>query len=313
MAKDKGPRTKDKQLNRREFTRNLALAALAGSALRPAEREASAPSAARGQVPFGLSVMLWTVFRGLPFAERLEKVAEAGYTQVELVDEYRQWSEQDFRHAAQVRRRLGITFDAAAGVEHSLTNPAERQALLVEVDRMLTVLAKLECPELILLSGNTVPGLSREAQRSSCLEGLKRAAELAQARGVTLLLENIDPEENPHYYLTSAAEGLAIVEAVKHPHLRFLYDLYHEQISEGNLIEKLDRHIAAVGLVHVADVPGRHQPGTGEINYPNIFQKLAELGYDRNVAMEFIPGGDPISDLKAAREMALDAGGRRRG
>lgn len=285
---------------------------MASTALRPPNADAFALSDAAGPVPFKLSVMLWTVFRDLPFADRLEKVAQAGYTNVELVDEYRQWSEQDFRHAGQVRRRLGITFDAAAGVKHSLTNPAEREALLVEVRRMLTVLEELECPALILLSGDTVPGLSREVQRSSCLEGLKRAAELAQVRGITLLLENIDPEENPQYYLTSAAEGLAIVEAVKHPQVRFLYDLYHEQISEGNLIEKLERHIATVGLVHVADVPGRHQPGTGEINYPNIFKKLEELGYERNVAMEFIPGDDPIRDLKAAREMALGAGSRHR-
>jgi hydroxypyruvate isomerase len=297
-------------MNRREFGRNLATAAMASTAWRPPKADASVLSDAAGQVPFKLSVMLWTVFRDLPFAERLENVAQAGYTNVELVDEYRQWSEPEFRHAAQVRRRLGITFDASAGVERSLTNPAEREALLVEVRRMLTVLEKLECPALILLSGDTVPGLSREVQRASCIEGLKRAAELAQARGVTLLVENIDPEENPHYYLTSAAEGLAIVEAVKHPQVRFLYDLYHEQISEGNLIEKLEKHIATIGLVHVADVPGRHQPGTGEINYPNIFKKLVELGYERNVAMEFIPGDNPIRDLKAAREMAMDASSR---
>ncbi|MGA7289926.1 MAG: TIM barrel protein [Terriglobales bacterium] len=89
--------------------------------------------------------------------------------------------------------------------------------------------------------------------------------------------------------------------------MRLLYDLYHEQIAAGNLIEKLERSIPHLGLVHVADVPGRHQPGTGEINYENIFRRLAELNYSGVVAMEFHPTGDPVAQLRAARNMALRA------
>jgi hydroxypyruvate isomerase len=91
-------------------------------------------------------------------------------------------------------------------------------------------------------------------------------------------------------------------------HVRLLYDFYHEQISEGNLIKKLQENIDLVGLVHVADVPGRHEPGTGEINYTSIFRKLAELKYDHFAAMEFIPSGDPVATLRSARELALQAG-----
>ena len=126
-----------------------------------------------------------------------------------------------------------------------------------------------------------------------------------------VLLENIDPEENPKYFLTSVARGFEIVKAVGHPQIQFLYDFFHEQISEGNLIEKLERNIEHVGLVHVADVPGRHEPGTGEINYPNIFRKLAELKYDRMVAMEFLPTGDAIAQLRAAGKLAMQAGSGR--
>ena len=89
--------------------------------------------------------------------------------------------------------------------------------------------------------------------------------------------------------------------------MRLLYDLYHEQIAAGNLIEKLEKSLPHLGLVHVADVPGRHEPGTGEINYTNIFRKLAELNYTGMVAMEFHPSGDPVTQLRAAREMALRA------
>ena len=123
----------------------------------------------------------------------------------------------------------------------------------------------------------------------------------------TLLLENIDQEENPRYYLTSVAEGFEIVRKVGNPHVKFLYDFYHEQISEGNLIKKLKENIDFVGLVHIADVPGRHQPGTGEINYASIYRKLAELKYSGYAAMEFIPEGDPVAALRSAREMVISA------
>jgi hydroxypyruvate isomerase len=135
------------------------------------------------------------------------------------------------------------------------------------------------------------------------VDTLKYGADIAAKANVTLLLENIDPEENPKYFLTSVAEGFEIIRQVDHPHVKFLYDFYHEQIAEGNLIEKLEKNIDLVGLVHIADVPGRHQPGSGEINFGNIFRKLAELKYPRYAAMEFIPTGDPVKALREAREL----------
>jgi hydroxypyruvate isomerase len=104
------------------------------------------------------------------------------------------------------------------------------------------------------------------------------------------------------------AEGFEIIKAVDHPQVQLLYDFFHEQIAEGNLIEKLEKNIKYTGLVHIADVPGRHQPGTGEINYDNIYRKLTQLKYDRIVAMEFLPTGDPVAELSHAREMALKLG-----
>jgi hydroxypyruvate isomerase len=124
-----------------------------------------------------------------------------------------------------------------------------------------------------------------------------------------LLLECIDPEENPRYYLQSATEAIEIVRAVNHPQVQFLYDFFHEQIAEGNLIEKLDKNIDVIGLIHVADVPGRHEPGTGEINYGSIYRKLAERKYRHIVAMEFHPTGEPVAALRTAKQMAERAGG----
>ena len=290
---------------------------LAGSMLPIRSTAAGASSApvANGksaEAPFGLSVMLWTVFRDLPFEQRLEKVAQAGYTNVELVGEYEKWTEQDFDRANAKRKQLGITFDCTAGLNHSLCNPAERDSLVAEFRQTLPIMRRLDCPAMIFLTGNTVPGMSVQDQQQSCVDGLKAAAKLVDGEKINgepvrVLLENIDPEENPKYFLTSVAMGFEIVKKVNHPQVQFLYDFFHEQISEGNLIEKLEKNIQYVGLVHIADVPGRHQPGTGEINYKNIFRKLAELKYNRIAAMEFLPTGDPVAELRAARQFAIES------
>ena len=289
-------------MNRREFTKTATGAAFAMAI--PAHSVSDAAADAKPAVPFKLSVMLWTVNKQLPFEQRLERVAEAGYGAVELVDEFLKWSEEDLRRMNNKKRSLGITFDAAAGVWKGIADPAGRDAFLTDLQNFFPVAHKLECPGVIVLSGNRVEGVSPDAHHNACIEALKRAADLAAKQDVMLLLENIDQEENPKYYLTSVSEGFEIIRRVDNPHVKFLYDFFHEQISEGNLIKKLEKNIDHVGLVHIADVPGRHEPGTGEINYANIFRKLAELKYDRYAAMEFEPTGDVVTSLRGARELA---------
>jgi len=291
-------------MRRRDFSRLLAGGVL-GSAVLPAVPSLAASTEV--QAPFHLSVMLWTIYRKLPFEQRLEKVAEAGYRAVELVDEYKNWSPDDFRRSSAKLRSLGIVVDAMAGVWTGIANPQTQQKFLADLTSLVPIAEQLECPAVIVLSGDRVEGLSREAHHQSCVENLKRAAEIADKRNLTLLLENIDQEENPKYYLTSVAEGFEIIRQVNHPRVKFLYDFYHEQISEGNLIAKLEKNIAQVGLMHVADVPGRHEPGTGEINYASIYRKLTQLNYQGYVAMEFKPEGDPVTSLRTAREEALRA------
>ncbi len=264
-------------------------------------------------VPFQLSVMLWTVFRDLPFEEKLQKCIDAGYKNIQLVGEYNKWSEAEFQRNIAKAKELGIFFDVTAGLKHGVGNPNEREGLLADVRRELPIMQRLNCPAVIIMSGNVVPGTARDIQHQSCIDGLKQAAKIIEGKQIAgqpvrLLLENIDPEENPKYYLTSVAEGFDIIRAVDHPQVQFLYDFFHEQISEGNLIEKLEKNIQYTGLVHIADVPGRHQPGTGEINYENIFRKLGQLGYKRTAAMEFLPKGDAVEELRRAKEMALHYG-----
>jgi hydroxypyruvate isomerase len=294
-------------MHRRQFVGTCAAAALGASVALPF----AAPTATSGALdspapvsPFLFSVMLWTVDPKLPFDQRISKVADAGYHAVELVGEWEGWSKDEFTRARQQLHRLGLVVDACSGINASLCDPSQRDTLFAQIRTILLVLSEFECSRLILLTGNKVPGMSHEQMHANCSESLKRVADLTAGQNIELLLENIDPEENPQYFLTSVAEGFQIVREISNPRVKFLYDFFHEQLSEGNLIAKLEKNLDLIGLVHVADVPGRHEPGTGEINYANIFRKLGQLHYSRYIAMEFLPTADTVASLRAAREFA---------
>lgn len=293
-------------MRRREFMGICTGAAL--TAGRSASTFALPAAPESDTVPFSLSVMLWTVYRDLPFLQRLEKIHEAGYRAVELVEEFKNWSKDEFAETRRRKHELGIEFDGTTGVWQPMADASAREVFLKSLRDFIPTLHELECTRLIMQTGNKIPGLSPGQMHANCIETLKRGADIAAENNIELLIENIDPEENPKYFLTTSAEGLEIVRSVGNPHVKFLYDLFHEQIAAGNLIAKLQKNIDLVGLIHVADVPGRHEPGTGEINYPNVFRKLGELGYSRYVAMEFEPRGEPVAALRAAREMALSFG-----
>jgi hydroxypyruvate isomerase len=293
-------------MHRRQFVGTCAAAAVSAAVAHPllpvSVPAKPDPHSAAPSLP--LSVMLWTVEPKLPFEQRIAKVAEAGYHAVELVEEHNGWSASDFARARRQFQQLGLVVDACSGIDASLCDPSQRETLLQQIRAKLPVLAELECSRLILLTGDRVAGLTHEQMHANCVDTLKRIADLTSPQKVEILLETIDPEENPKYFLTSVAEGFQVVREVNRPDVRLLYDFFHEQIAEGNLIAKLEKNIDLIGLIHIADVPGRHAPGTGEINYGNIFRRLGQLGYSRYVAMEFLPTGDVVSELRSAREFA---------
>ncbi len=295
-------------MHRRQFVGTCAAAALGASVAPPFSVHTATPLALVDSPapasPFLFSVMLWTVDPKLPFDQRVAKVAGAGYRAVELAGEWEGWSKDAFSLARKQLQNLHLTVDACSGINASLCDPSQRDALLSQIRAILPVLSEFQCSRLILLTGNNVSGLSHEQLRTNCVESLKRALDLTACQDIELFLENIDPEENPQYFLTSVAEGFQIIRELNNPRARFLCDFFHEQIAEGNLIAKLEKNLDLIGLVHVADVPGRHEPGTGEINYANIFRKLGQLRFSRYIAMEFLPTSDTVASLRTARECA---------
>jgi hydroxypyruvate isomerase len=288
-------------MNRREFTQLTAGAALAQAFLRGDAQPTSAPGEPR------FSVMLWALEKQAPFDRCIEMVAAAGYNGVELVGEFQKWSSAETRRVMARMRSLGLVFDAMSGVKAGFSNPGESSDFMSQFTAQVAAARELECPLIILLSGKRVEGMDPKTQRLMSIDNLKRASDLASKNNVEIVIEPIDPLENPTIYLTTVSDGFQIARDVARPNVKVLYDFYHEQRAFGNLIEKLENNIALVGLVHIADVPGRHEPGTGEIDYGNIYRKLAQLKYNKFIAMEYYPTEDPAASLRKARLEAQQA------
>jgi hydroxypyruvate isomerase len=251
------------------------------------------------------SVMMWALNKRGSFEENLERVAQAGYRHVELVGEFMRWSEADWTRILARMQTLKITVDATSGVKAGFADPVGGDAFVGELKAFLPTVQRLGCGQIILLSGKRIEGTAPGVQRAASIEALKRAVDVLSSAGFTAVIEPIDRLENPSIYLDGVSEAFGIVRAVGSPKVKVLYDLYHEQRGMGNLIEKLEKNIDEVGLIHVADVPGRHEPGTGEIHYRNVYKKLAELHYRGVIAMEFYPTGDVVETLRKAREEAM--------
>jgi hydroxypyruvate isomerase len=292
-------------MNRREFSQ-LALAASLGQAIPLSYAQTSAQSLSASNFS-RFSVMLWTIEKQAPFDLCIEIVAEAGYQGVELVGEFQKWSPEETQRVMAKMRSLGLVFDLLSGVKAGFADPKGTTDFLAQVTAQINAAKRLESPQINLKSGNRIDGLAPTTQHAACVENLKRAADLAAANHIQIVIEPIDPLESPKMYLTTVSEGFDIVREVGSPQVRVLYDFYHEQRAYGNLIEKLEKNIDLVALVHIADVPGRHEPGTGEIDYLNIYRMLAELKYDKYITMEFYPTQEPVATLKKARLEAQHA------
>ena len=223
----------------------------------------------------------------------------------ELVNEFKKWSKEEERRILARMEALGVSVDAMAGMTLGFADPSGGDAFISELKNLIPVAQRLRSGQIILLSGKRIESVSAQTQHEASIETLKRSAEVLGAAGLVGVIEPIDRLENPSIYLDGVSEAFTIVRAVGSPKVKVLYDLYHEQRGLGNLIEKLEKNIQEVGLIHVADVPGRHEPGTGEINYRNIYRKLAQLNYKGVVAMEFYPTRDVVETLRRAREEAL--------
>ncbi len=289
-------------MNRRQFGQ-FATAAAVGQAL-VRIGEAQAPSSSRA-VRF--SFMLWALEKQASFDRSMEIVSEAGYNGIELTGQFHNWSPQQTQSYMTKMRSLKLVVDSMSGVKAGFAVPAESESFLEQMQAHLDYATRLACPQVILLSGRRVAEIDPETQRQTAVDNLKKASDLAAKSNIQIVIEPIDPLENPTIFLQTVTNGFAIARATGRDNVKVLYDFYHEQRSFGNLIEKLEKNMDMVGLVHIADVPGRHEPGTGEIDYTPIYRALAAAHYDKFIAMEYYPTTDPVTSLTEAREQAQQA------
>lgn len=258
------------------------------------------------------SLMLWGFFRGKSTREKLRLLHQAGFRAFEFTD----WHREDLETLASTIRELGLTLNCINGnggvagpSNKSPLDPRQRREFIAEVTASIAVLRKLGGRALIILTGNTLPHLSRQRQRQNCIAALKEVAPLAQEANVTLLLEPLNVQvDHPGYFLVHSDEAFEIIDQVNSPSVKVLFDIYHQQISEGNLITTITKNIARIGHFHIADVPGRHEPGTGEINYGNILQAIVQSGYRGFIGLEFIPSRDDFLVLQQVKELGRRAG-----
>jgi hydroxypyruvate isomerase len=252
---------------------------------------------------FDLAVCAEMVFLDLPVTERVRRIADLGF-QVEIWD----WTGKDVDALA----RTGAVFSSMTGyVTGTLTDEEGAGELLGTARQSIAVAARLGCPRLNLHgTGLDDKGLPVRpvhqvtgAMWLKAAHTLEQVAELGELAGVTFCLENLNTAvDHPGVPFARAADTLALVEAVGRPGLRMNLDLYHAQIGEGNLIELVRRAGPMIGEIQVADVPGRCEPGTGEINYPAVAAALRELGYRGTVGLEAWASGDSEHALARFRE-----------
>ena len=241
------------------------------------------------------------MFTEVPFIDRFAAAARAGFDAVEFLFPYEHAAE-DIARALRAHDLANVLFnlppgDWSAGERGMAAIPAREAEFRASVTLALSYAAALRTPRLHVMAGVLPAGADRSAYRATYLANLAYAAAEAARAGVDVLIEPLNPRDVPGYFLSMQADAHAIREAVGAANLKVQMDLYHCQIVEGDIATKLRRYLPHVGHIQIAGVPDRHEPDTGELNYPYLFRLLDELGYAGWVGCEYRPANGTVAGL----------------
>jgi len=233
------------------------------------------------------------LFNEMPFLERFEAASAAGFAGAEFLFPY-EFDADDIAARLKANGLRQVLFNLPAGNWEAGERGIAIYPNLVgefrsSVARAIKYAKVLGCNQLHCLAGIAPLGADHRAMRKTYVENLRYAAARLADEGMTLLIEPINTRDIPGYFLDSTAKAADIIESVEAPNLRLQYDVYHMQIMEGDLTPTIDKYLSIIGHVQIADTPGRHQPGTGEINYPFIFRHLDDIGYKGWIGCEYRP------------------------
>jgi hydroxypyruvate isomerase len=248
-----------------------------------------------------LAANLSMMFNEVPFLERFAAARKAGFEGVEYLFPY------DIP-AAELRTRLtgeGLTQvlfnmppgDWARGERGLASLPGREPEFRESVKKALDYAAALDCRQIHCMAGIVPAGVSPVTAAAVYAANLARAAEQAQPAGVRLVIEPINHRDMPGYFLNTQAQGAAVVEAIGRDRLGLQFDVYHVQVTEGDITKRMEQFMPVIAHMQIADVPARNEPGTGEIGWPFVFRRIDELGYKGWVGCEYRPAGETVEGL----------------
>jgi len=248
------------------------------------------------------------MFNEVPFLDRFAAAADAGFRGVEYLFPY------DFPVEAiadlLTRHNLeNVLFNLppgnwAAGERGTTCLPGREAEFRAGVQTAIAYATRLKTTRVHAMAGVVPPGADPAAVEAAYIDNLKYAAAELAPHGITLLIEAINTRDMPGFYLNTQAQSYAVMREVGAPNLKMQMDCYHMQIMEGDLAVKLKKYAAHCAHVQVAGVPERHEPDTGEVRYPYLFELMDTLGYDGWVGCEYRPAGKTVDGLGWFRSLA---------
>jgi len=236
------------------------------------------------------SICVDAVFEGKDLGESLTCIKQLGFEGFEFWG----WWDKDLPALVEKKDALDLEVTACCTKFISLVDPARRSEYIDGLGQSLDAARTLGCTTLISQVGDERTGVPREAQHESLVQGLAACVPLLEKAGVTLVFEPLNTRvDHPGYFLTQSAEAFDIADAVASDHVKVLYDIYHQQIMEGNLIPTITQHMDRIGHFHSAGHPGRHELDRGEIHYPDILKAIDQTTYTGWFGVEYFPTIDP--------------------
>ncbi len=238
-------------------------------------------------------------FKNTDFCEALRQIAALGYDAAETYE----WKHLDLDKVKAAIDETGVELLSMCTTEFRLTSPEHRKLWLEGLTESCIAASKLGVHKLITQVGQDT-GESREYQHKSIVDGLKAAGPILDKYDVTIMIEPLNLYvDHPGYYLWSSAEGFDIIREVNHPRVKLIYDIYHQQIMEGNIIPSVTNNLDLIAHLHAAGHPGRIELQLGESDYTNIIKAIDTAGYTGALGLEYRPTLDPIESLKSVKEI----------
>lgn len=235
------------------------------------------------------------MFDEIPFYDRFNAVKLSGYDDVE----FWKWSNRDVERIKKILNGINLNVvlmnvdssnkKVSDNLWRGVTSCDRPEDFIEALKQTVEISDQIGVKKLVVLPGDLKQGSSIEKQQENLLNILYKAATIAEENDLTIVLEPLDKKCRPQSILSKSEDGFNIIKKIDSPSLKLLYDLYHQQISEGNLIETITENIDLIGHIHIADVPGRHEPGSGEINFNNVITTLDTIGYNEPVGLEYLP------------------------